>query len=105
MESTQVTEVYSEPRWNVHWQSIEVGRFKGALVLVMPLMYTHAIITVTDPLGYEDRWCYGRDPRIAVAAAQKWLRDGGDEPDGWHRHPKSGRRREQGDPATEHVWH
>lgn len=49
----------------------------------------------------DDAWCY---PSVAAAleAARAW--DGeGDPPDGWHRHPNSGRRREGGDPAKESV--
>ena len=80
------------------------GRATG--VWVMPLMYTSAIIT--GPVGvatYDDRWCY-HDARAALDAARAWGGPwNGGEPDGWHRHAATGRRREAGDPATEYVSH
>jgi hypothetical protein len=60
---------------------------------IMPLIYTHAIITgrIGDDACYDDRWCYhGRE--AAIAALRAW--DGTGEPDGWHRHPGTGRRRD-----------
>lgn len=65
-------------------------------------MFTWAILAGMNNWGYEDRWCYpDRDKALAAYAA--W--DGCGEPGGWHRHPDSGRRREDGDPATEYVAH
>lgn len=69
-------------------------------------MYTHAIIYgVVGSPGYEDRWCY-HDEKAARSALEAW--DGRwqwyepddhetpsvtvYEPQGWHRHPTSGRR-------------
>ena len=71
-------------------------------VAVMPLMFTHAIIWgyIGDTFGYEDRWCY-HDKGVAIAAATAW--DGTGEPEGWHRHPATGRRRPDGDPSQEYV--
>ena len=62
-------------------------------VAIMPLLYTHAIIigSIGDQLGYADRWCYG-GRAAAIAALEAW--DGQGEPEGWHRHPGTGRRRE-----------
>ena len=71
---------------------------------ITPLMYTTAIIV--GPVGapwYDDRWCY-TSPVRALEAARAWGGPwNGGEPDGWHRHPPTGRRREDGDPGTEHV--
>lgn len=69
---------------------------------IMPLIYTHAVIWgyVTDAWGYEDRWCY-HDAKSAIAAASRW--GGTGEPEGWHRHPATGRRRPDGDPNKEYV--
>jgi hypothetical protein len=65
-------------------------RFIGGL---MKFMFTTAIIKieVNNFHCYEDRWCYHseQDARLAL---QNW--DGTGEPTGWHRHPASGRRRE-----------
>jgi hypothetical protein len=72
----------------------------GRYAAIMPLMFTHAIITgrIGDKNMYEDRWCYAGYEK-AAAALEAW--DGTGEPDGWHRHPKPGRRREEGDPEME----
>lgn len=84
--------------WLVH--ALPGGRFKA----VIPFMYTHAIIwgyMADAKESYEDRWCY-RHQALAVAAADVWAGPP-DEPDGWHRHPRSGRRRPDGDPTQEYV--
>jgi len=64
------------------------------------LMFTWAILADLDEWGYEDRWCFSSlaGAQLALAA---W--DGNGEPQGWHRHPGTGRRREGGDPAQEIV--
>jgi len=59
---------------------------------IMPLLFTHAIIVgrIGDATGYEDRWCF-KDYETASKAMDQW--DGTGEPEGWHRHPNTGRRR------------
>lgn len=72
-------------------------------VAVVPYAYTWAVIVGFYRLAmmcHEDRWCY-HTMAAAVAAAHVW--DGQDEPVGWHRHPSTGRRRENGDPTQEHI--
>jgi hypothetical protein len=56
-------------------------------------MFTSAIIVgrMGDHIGYDDRWCYHTD-EDAQKALDAW--DGVGEPDGWHRHPGTGRRRQ-----------
>lgn len=57
-------------------------------------MFTSAIIVgrMGDRHGYSDRWCY-RDKDAALAALDAWTLTGGaGEPEGWHRHPDTGRR-------------
>jgi hypothetical protein len=73
------------------------GRWAG----IMQFMFTDAIIVgrMGNFETYDDRWCYERGK--ADVALEGW--DGTGEPEGWHRHPDSGRRREKGDPATEYV--
>ena len=74
-------------------------------VMVAPLMYTAALtIGLPGALSYLDRWCY-HTIEDAIRAGDAW--DGGwpeSEPEGWHRHPASGRRSEGGDPSKEEVW-
>jgi hypothetical protein len=62
----------------------------GSYVGLFKFLYTWAICWDLHPGGYEDRWCY---PSYcdAKAALDAW--DGEGEPQGWHRHPPSGRRR------------
>lgn len=68
---------------------------EGRYAAIYPFIYTHAIILVTRrgyDTGYEDRWCYHTYEDALVAMAV-W--DGTGEPKGWHRHPSSGRRRDE----------
>jgi hypothetical protein len=71
---------------------------------IYPLAYTHAIITgaVGDYVTIADRWCYG-DYDKAKRAIEAWSGDPGTEPEGWHRHPRSGRRRPDGDASQEYI--
>jgi hypothetical protein len=61
-------------------------------VAITPFLFTHAIVKgkINDFWGYDDRWCY-HSYNSAKEALDKWSFDG--EPEGWHRHPASGRRR------------
>ena len=74
----------------------------GDYVAVIPFLFTYGVVTGPPEhwYSYADRWCYHR-LAVAVAAATAW--DGTGEPEGWHRHPRTGRRRENGDPTREVV--
>lgn len=65
----------------------------GIDACIAPFAFTCAIISELSHFGYGDRWCY-KNYQLAKAALDAW--DGTGEPDGWHRHPDSGRRRENG---------
>lgn len=56
-----------------------VGRF----------IFTCAILVGESYRGYRDRWCY-HTKADAQRALDEW--DGTGEPQGWHRHPDTGRR-------------
>lgn len=73
----------------------------GRDACIWRLAYTFAILTGITWSSYEDRWCYSSYEK-AKAALDAW--DGEGEPQGWHRHPSTGRRRENGDPTKEEVW-
>lgn len=75
----------------------------GRAVWIYPLLYTHSICIgrINYPV-YDDRWCYA-DRAKAEAALVAWNPLTQKEPEGWHRHPDSGRRRPDGDPTKEHV--
>lgn len=73
----------------------------GLVSAVLPMLYTYRlIIGSVGASWYDDCWCY-HDLGTALDAMSEW--DGEGEPEGWHRHPPSGRRRVEGDPATEYV--
>lgn len=53
--------------------------------------------------GWENHWCYV-DYAAAKVALVDWQAAGWvGEPEGWHRNPRTGRRRANGDPATEYI--
>lgn len=69
-----------------HVRKLPDGRYVG----LCRFFYTWAILSDLNPHGYEDRWCY---PRYEEAKAALYAWNGEGEPQGWHRHPGSGRRR------------
>ena len=75
---------------------------EGRYAAILPFMYTHAIIVgkVGDRYGYDDRWCF-HGPEKARSALEAW--DGVGEPEGWHRHPATGRRRPEGIADLEYI--
>jgi hypothetical protein len=76
----------------------------GGELCVYPLLFGAARLTYgRDPnceIGYDDCWDYS-DRVAAISAMQRW--DGQGEPEGWMRHPATGRRRPHGDPSEEYV--
>lgn len=67
--------------------------------------FTMAILkgSMFDDYGYEDRWCFD-SWRSAVVGLADWIARGFEgEPQGWHRHPDSGRRRPDGDASKEYI--
>lgn len=66
-------------------------------------LYTTAIVSGLNEWGYEDRWCY-HTYSDAYRALMEWRDDPeAPEPDGWHRHPPTGRRRPDGDSEKEYI--
>lgn len=74
----------------------------GNICAIHRLMYTYAILSECDFFGYGDRWCYSTLEK-AQEALRAWSGESGTEPMGWHRHPRTGRRRPDGDPNKEYV--
>lgn len=67
-----------------------IKRFEdGEIAIITKMLFTYAILYELNPYGYGDRWCY-RTAEAALAALTEW--DGTGDPQGWHRHPDSGRR-------------
>ncbi|NCQ51902.1 hypothetical protein GW796_08415 [archaeon] len=52
--------------------------------------------------GYEDCYCYD-SLELAEKSMKEYNQDVDKEPEGWKRHPFSGRRRENGDKSKEYV--
>jgi hypothetical protein len=63
-------------------------------------LFTTAIVSDLHEYGYEDRWCY-HTQATAEQALEAWSGIG--EPQGWHRHPGTGRRRPDGEAGKEHI--
>jgi hypothetical protein len=116
---SRVTEILNDSRqWcgkSYPWDdegkawTIKSGTKDGDDWVVMVTQFIYAsgvLIRYGDDLGgfnfYSDRWCYHL-PSAAFAAAEAWDPETQDEPEGWHRHPQSGRRRTNGDPREEYV--
>lgn len=80
---------------------------KGAdrYACVMPFLFTVAIVEgrAGDLYTYADRWCFATFDMAADALNDWLLRGFAGEPEGWHRHPDTGRRRPAGDRAAEYV--
>ena len=80
----------------------------GRVAWLHKLMFTVAICVgridvLTEPFGsYDDRWCYPSSA-LAATALRRWEPETEKEPDGWIRHPSSGRRRPGGDASKEYV--
>lgn len=67
-------------------------------------IYTVAIVSGpldTIEIGYSDRWCFNHVGAAMLALAEWNARKLEGEPEGWHRHTPSNRRR---DPATGKEW-
>lgn len=70
---------------------------------VYPLLFGAARLCIGDRIHngvLDDEWRY-ETVQEAIAAMNQW--DGVGEPEGWLRHPSSGRRRMNGDPMREYI--
>lgn len=74
----------------------------GRVIVVYSLLWGNARVGVgiDGAMVFDDEWHYESDLAACLAAAA-W--DGEQEPEGWHRHPSSGRRRPKGDVTQEYV--
>lgn len=76
-------------------------------VMAKALMFHWTLIrgNIFDTAGYDDRWCYA-DRDGAMRALDEFPHDPDPdyEPQGWRRHPMSGRRRDDaGTPDSEYL--
>lgn len=72
----------------------------GNRAWVARMIFTVAILYGVEPYGYRNRWCY-HTMADARRALEEWDGAPGTEPQGWHRHPDTGRRRD--DDGQEYV--
>ena len=88
------------------------GKYRDIVIInnkyyaaILPFVFTHAIIIghLGDYDGYGNRWCYANYAK-ALKGLKEWeeAKFAG-EPQGWHRHPDSGRRRPDGDAEKEYI--
>jgi len=76
----------------------------GTILAVGPMLHGNGRLFVDiDSCGYADCYCYD-SLDIAEKSMLEFNPEKDKEPEGWKRHPTTGRRREKGDPATEKVW-
>lgn len=74
----------------------------GRLLCVYEMLFGNGRLCV-GPVGvgwFDDLWCYDT-VELALEQLRTW--DGTGEPTGWKRHPRTGRRRPDGDAALEYV--
>ena len=100
MTTTAATPV--EERWDLgflHRRDLGDGR----AIWIYRMIYTWSVCIgqIGHPC-YTDRWCY-MTLNDARAAADIWDPFTEAEPTGWHRHPRTGRRRPDGDASKEYV--
>lgn len=72
----------------------------GRLCGLQRLLFHYTVHVDIFAFGYSDRYCF-ITAELALDAMSRW--DGTGDPDNWHRHPTTGRRRPDADPAREHI--
>lgn len=80
----------------------------GRILELLPMAFGNVRLTITlpelDGEAYEDGWCYHREGHgKAWIALLTW--DGEGEPQGWNKHPFTGRYRRDGTPESEINQH
>jgi len=84
---------------------IDYRQFKdGSYIATKRKLFHYTLIYGADAkvwdFGFDDCWCYATY-ELAKQAFDSY--QPGTEPEGWHRHPMSGRRRPEGDKDREYV--
>jgi hypothetical protein len=80
-------------------------RGDGTWIALNRLMFHYSMLvgTIGDETGYDDRWCMG-NYAMALESLNEWKSRGyHGEPLNWHRHPKTSRRRVDGNPLRETI--
>ncbi len=83
-------------RWYLHRRELP----NGHTLYLEPMLPGHLSLCLAPDEWNFDRWCY-HDHDAAWRAVLGW--NGKGDPEGWYRHPRSGRRRHESDPDREYV--
>jgi hypothetical protein len=76
---------------------------EGRDACIARIGFNWMIIADLTEWGYGDRWCFATK-HLALRGLGMWIdADGKGEPQGWHRHPETGRRRPDGDASKEYI--
>lgn len=87
--------------WYHHVETFGDGEYVAYYKLMFHWTMIRGHLDWTE--GYLDRWCYADFPLVQEKFLEWKARGFEGEPDGWHRHPSSGRRRIGGDPNRETI--
>lgn len=74
------------------WAAVIKNKQTGAIIVGTPAEWAYGM--------FHDRWLY-RDTAEAAKALEEW--EGAGEPQGWHHHPSTHRRRKEGNPRRESI--
>lgn len=75
----------------------------GSIMAVGPMAFGNGRLFLEVNInGYEDCYCYD-SLELAKKSMDEFVPESGIEPQGWKRHPFSGRRRPNGDATKEYV--
>ncbi len=81
----------------------EVQLSDGRCVWLQRKMFTWAIVIgQANAACYDEHWCY-ETQEAAERALSAWNPFDTPEPEGWIRHPRTGRRRPGGDASKEYI--
>lgn len=97
-EKSGLTVEFMKQNGYVYWREIE-----GVVYAVVPMTFGKGRLLIdANKIGYEDFYCFPSVER-AVKSLERYIGEDGPEFTDWHRHFKTGRRREDGDPSTEYI--
>ena len=75
----------------------------GRTVHLTKMIFNHRLNLMSENgNGWDDAWCY-EDFRSALIAMLNWNTDSMSEPEGWKKHPTTGRYRPDSNPDLEYL--
>lgn len=82
---------------------VPIGGDRYAAIGPLLFHWTMYVGRIGDRSGVDTRYCYADHTKAEAGLAEWAARKFAGEPTGWHRDTRTGRRRENGDPATDIV--